>query len=395
MSECILERKEPETPGEEGLRDVRYRQAIYKAARRTGYQTVTFSSVVRRCGLNGAGVAVAAMLLVGSRSAGAQQTRPATAATPPGYTVALGIGMEEYAYPYPVGFFPVTINGRTERMAYMDIPPSGESKGRTVVLFHGKNFWSGYWQETIHLLSQAGYRVVAPDQIGFGKSSKPDDIVYSFDLLAQMTRDLLDKIRVDKASVVGHSMGGMLAVRFARNYPERVSHLVLENPIGLEDYREKVPPRSLDELVEGELNQPVDAIRRYRQAYFVRWLPAYERFVEVPARVRLSGEYPRWARVAALTTEMVYQQPVRSEFTLLRPRTLLIIGQEDRTAIGKDRVSKEVAATLGQYPALGKAAARDIPRASLVELLNVGHIPHIEAETAFHDALLKFLAEKP
>jgi len=88
---------------------------------------------------------------------------------------------------------------------------------------------------------------------------------------------------------------------------------------------------------------------------------------------------------------MIYQQPVRHEFALLKLPALLVIGQEDRTAIGKDLVSPEVARTLGNYPALGKAAARDIPGAKLLELPSVGHIPHLQAMPAFHTALLKFL----
>jgi len=186
-------------------------------------------------------------------------------------------------------------------------------------------------------------------------------------------------------------MGGMLAVRIARAYPERVRRLVLENPIGLEDYRLKVPPVSLDAATEAELKQTVEQIRAYRKSYFVRWLPAYERFVEVEARVRLSGEFPRYARVSALTSQMIYQQPIRHELNLLRAPTLLVIGQSDRTAIGKDRVSKEVAATMGDYPRLGREAAREIPGGKLVEILNVGHIAHIEATDAFHEALLPFL----
>src|SRR5690606_7276079 len=131
---------------------------------------------------------------------------------------------------------------------------------------------------------------------------------------------------------VGHSMGGMLAVRFARNYPARTSQLILENPIGLEDYRYKVPVQSTQQVYEGELkNTRAESHRKFLQTYFVNWKPEYESFVEVRTRVALGGEYPRWAKAAALTYQMIYQQPVRHEFHLLRVPTLLVIGQEDRT----------------------------------------------------------------
>ncbi|MBA2351359.1 MAG: alpha/beta hydrolase, partial [Burkholderiales bacterium] len=102
-------------------------------------------------------------------------------------------------------------------------------------------------------------------------------------------------------------------------------------------------------------------------------------------------EYPRWAKSSALTYQMIYQQPVRHEFHLIAAPTLLVIGQEDRTTLGRGIVPVEVLETLGQYPQLGRAAAKDIPNAKLIEFDNVGHIPHLEAPQRFHDALLEFL----
>lgn len=310
---------------------------------------------------------------------------------PPIYTTALGIALESYSYPYPVYYLSLEIEGQPLRMAYMDIQPSGTGNGRAVVLLHGKNFYGSYWENTIQVLSKAGYRVIVPDQIGFGKSAKPD-IHYSFDLLAANTAQLLDHLKAEKVAVVGHSMGGMLAVRFARNYPQRTTHLILENPIGLEDYRFKVPPLSLEKLIENEMTQTPEKIRAFFKHYVVEWKPeVYERYVEVRTRIMLSGEYPRWAKSSALTYQMIYQQPVRHEFGLIEPPTLLIIGLADRTTLGRGSVSEEVLKTLGQYPELGKAAAKDIPHCKLVELENVGHIPHLEAPEKFHQAVLDFL----
>lgn len=139
----------------------------------------------------------------------------------PGYSTALGIAMESYAYPYPVQYLSLEIEGQQARMAYMDVRASGDSATvRAVVLLHGKNFYGSYWGNTIKALTSAGFRVIILDQIGFGKSAKPD-INYSFDLLASNTARLLDHVKVEKAAIVGHSMGGMLAVRFVRNYPDK------------------------------------------------------------------------------------------------------------------------------------------------------------------------------
>ena len=136
-----------------------------------------------------------------------------------------------------------------------------------------------------------------------------------------------------------------------------------------------------------------EAMRQYQKQYYAEWKPEYDEYVQVQARWMLSGEYPRLAWSAALTTQMIYEQPVCHEFAMLKPPTLLVIGQSDRTAIGKDRVSKEIAATMGNYPELGKRVAALIPNAKLVPIANCGHIPHFEAPAKFHAALLGFLKE--
>jgi pimeloyl-ACP methyl ester carboxylesterase len=97
----------------------------------------------------------------------------------------VGIGLEGIEYPYPVHYLDLTIEGQPLRMAYMDVAPAATPNGKTVVLLHGKSFSGDYWAHTIATLTGQGYRVIAPDQIGFGKSSKPD-IRYHFDLLARM-----------------------------------------------------------------------------------------------------------------------------------------------------------------------------------------------------------------
>ena len=86
----------------------------------------------------------------------------------------LGLALENHPYPHPVRFFPVTVEGQDLRMAYMDVAPTAAANGQTVLLLHGKNFFGAYWAGTIQALTAAGYRVVVPDQLGFGKSSKPD-----------------------------------------------------------------------------------------------------------------------------------------------------------------------------------------------------------------------------
>lgn len=183
----------------------------------------------------------------------------------------LSITLENVHYPYPVKFFSVEIGCQDLRMAYMDVPPHATPNGKTILLFHGKNFGGYYWSVVIRKLTEAGYRVLVPDQIGFGRSSKPL-IHYSFHLLATQNKKLMDSLGIERAVVLGHSMGGMLATRFALMYPHRVEKLILENPIGLEDYRSIIPYVTLEEQYKMELEATAASIKRYYQnSYFPTW----------------------------------------------------------------------------------------------------------------------------
>lgn len=308
-------------------------------------------------------------------------------------TEPLGIALESYRYPYPVQFLPLQIQGVDVRMAYMDIPPRGRSNGRVAVLFHGKNFGGYYWANVIRMLTETGYRVIVPDQIGWGKSSKPE-IRYSFQLLAANSVHLLETLGINRIVLVGHSTGGMLAVRFALTYPDRVSHLILEDPIGLEDYRLNVPPQSDETLYGAELqNIDPEKIRAFYSRYFAEPKPElYEPLAAVQIRVTLSAEYPRWAKASALAYQMIYQQPVRYEYYVLKPPTLIVVGDKDHAAPLSSYAPPKLRARMGHFPEMAEQPAKDIPRGSAIIIPNCGHIPHLEHPDKFKSAILDFLA---
>lgn len=318
------------------------------------------------------------------------------AALPPAHAEALprhGARLEGFDYPHPVRTFAIASQAQALEMAYLDVAPAAPN-GRTVVLLHGKNFCAATWESAITALTEAGYRVIAPDQIGFCKSAKPQRYQYSFDQLAANTHALLADLGIRRAVVVGHSMGGMLATRYALQYPQATQQLVLVNPIGLEDWKaDGVPWRSIDAWYARELKTSFDTIRDYQRTVYYggEWKPEYERWVRM-----LGGMYAGDGRDAvawsqALTSDMVFNQPVVHEFPRITVPTTLFIGQKDRTAIGKDLASPELAKRLGDYPALGKRAAAAIPGATLVEFDDLGHSPQVEAPARFNTALLDAL----
>jgi pimeloyl-ACP methyl ester carboxylesterase len=308
--------------------------------------------------------------------------------------ITYGPELEGFDYPFPVRRFEFVSQGVTLRMAFMDVAPE-HPNGRTVVLLHGKNFTAATWEPTIRVLAKAGYRVVAPDQIGFGKSTKPAHYQYTFQQLIHNTRALLASLGIRRVTLVGHSTGGMLAVRHALMFPQEVDQIVLVNPIGLEDWKaEGVPPITVDQWFQRELHVTSDRIRAYEQAtyYAGQWRPEFEASVQMLAGLFQGPGKELVAWNSALLYDMIYTQPVVYEFERLKVPTLLLIGQKDTTAIGKDLAPPEVAARLGNYPALGRRAAQRIPGARLVEFPDLGHAPQIQNPEAFHAALLKGLA---
>lgn len=306
----------------------------------------------------------------------------------------LDINLENYDYPFPVSFIDFESQGEKLRMAYMDVKPSTPN-GKNIMLLHGKNFNGAYWEQTAKSLNELGYRVIIPDQIGFGKSSKPRHFQYSFHELAANTKRILDHLNIKKTVVLGHSMGGMVATRFALMFPETVEKFILENPIGLEDYKLKVPFQPVDKWYQSELKSDFNSIKNYQlnSYYDGKWKESYTKWVNLLAGWTLNKNYPTIAWNSALTYDMIYTQPVCYEFEKITAPTLLIIGQRDRSAVGKNLAPEAVRKTMGNYPELGKQTKARIKNSELVELDNIGHLPHIEDFERFIVPLKTFLAK--
>lgn len=300
--------------------------------------------------------------------------------------------LKDYSYPFPVKFYEVKTKDKNYQMAFMDVKPEGKVKD-TIILLHGKNFSGSYWERTAKDLIKEGYRVIMPDQIGFGKSSKPDYFPYTFHYLSSLTYDLVKDQGVKDFILVGHSMGGMLATRLALMYPQEVKKLILVNPIGLEDVKTKVPYKTVNDLFASELKTNEGKIRDYQKSVYFdgKWRPEYEKNIEILVGWTLHKNYSIVAWNAALTTDMIFTQPVVYEFKNLKMPTLLLLGTRDRTAVGKAWASPEVQKELGRYDLLGKKVIKEIPNGKLVELPGIGHMPQVEAYDLYWQNLLKFL----
>jgi pimeloyl-ACP methyl ester carboxylesterase len=304
-----------------------------------------------------------------------------------------GIGLEGFGYPYPVNLLPLVNDGEPVRMAYMDVT-AAQPNGRVVVLLHGRNFPASYWAPVIKTLNDAGFRVVVPDQIGFGKSSKPSGELH-FDNLARNTIALLDHLGVAKADIVAHSLGGMLGVRIARAYPDRVNHLVLAAPIGLEDYRMYVPPTPTEKILENEDKLTAEGYRKQLETNYSPKIPPDQITPFIDARFNIKGaaEYPRWLRAFVSSGQMIYREPVVHEIPLITEPTLFIMGADDHNAPGRPNAPEALRPKMGQNADLARALAAKMPNAGAEVIPNAGHLVFLDAPAKFNELMLAFLAK--
>lgn len=305
----------------------------------------------------------------------------------------LGMELENFEYPLPVARFEITSQQQKLVMAYIDQKPERPG-GPTALLLHGKNFCAATWEGVIRTLNAGGYRTIAPDQIGFCKSSKPERYQFTFQQLAASTHALTEKLGIERVVLIGHSMGGMLAMRYALMYPDKVDAMVLINPIGLEDWKALgVPYRSIDDWYQRELNSSYDSIKAYQQKtyYDGTWRPEYDRWAKMLAGMYAGQGRDRVAWNQAQTSDMIFTQPVVYELDKLKLPTLLVIGERDTTAIGKDAAAPEVAKRLGDYKLLGAKTSATIVKSKLVQFPDLGHSPHIQDPERVNRALLENL----
>ncbi len=270
--------------------------------------------------------------------------------------------------------------------------------GRTAVLLHGKNFCAATLagDDPRAQRSRLPGDRARPDRVL--QVQKPAHYQFTFQQLAGNTHALLASLSVTHATIIGHSTGGMLGIRYALMYPAEVDQLVLVDPIGLEDWKTKgVPWQSVDAWYAQELRVNADSIRDYERAtyYAGTWQPQYEIWVQMLAGMYRGPGREAVAWDSALLYDMIYTQPVFYEFEHLSMPVLLMIGDKDRTAIGKALAPPDVKVTLGDYPVLGKAAAGRMPHARLIEFPELGHAPQIQAPNRFHEALMDGLLPMP
>jgi pimeloyl-ACP methyl ester carboxylesterase len=297
------------------------------------------------------------------------------------------ITCDECPYPYPSKYLDLRVYGQDVRMSYMDVAAQGTPNGRSVLLLHGNNFGGFYFKAIIDGLIKEGFRVIVPDQIGYGRSSKPV-APYNLNSQARNTSLIVQHEKIEKVMVIGHSMGGMLAARFATQYPRIVERVVIYNPIGLTDGRFNRPMTPIDDVYAQTLKTDYQRTRASLGRYVAHnpkaWNDQFETYTRIRYSWTLSAEWPRLAMVQALISQMLYNDTVVYDWAHLQVPTLAFGGAEDM-----------LLGTAASFQERMQFLARSVPNGNGRVLLipGLGHVPHLEAPEKVLPPLLAFLKE--
>lgn len=239
--------------------------------------------------------------------------------------------------------------------------------GPTVILLHGLGGSSQNWALNIAALAQK-FRVIVPDQIGFGKSDKPF-IHYRIGTYVDYLDQLFKQLKIERASLVGNSMGGWVAAAFTIAFPARVERLVLVDAAGY------APPANFDYRTLYGLNPSTRAgMKQVAALVFYNKLFQSDALIDaaMAARITAGDGYTITSMIESITRgEDFLDNRVKS----IKQPTLVVWGRQD-----------------GLTPLVdGERFKKEIPNSSLLVIEECGHVPQFEKAAEFNAAVLKFL----
>ncbi|MBN1203978.1 MAG: alpha/beta hydrolase [Myxococcaceae bacterium] len=273
-------------------------------------------------------------------------------------------------------------------VAYVELNPEGQ---RTLVFIHGLGSYLKFWRYQLDTFAAQGYRVIAVDLPGYGKSDKPATFPYTMEAMADAVRELVLALGVDRPVLVGHSMGGQTALSYAIRYPEEPAALVLTSPAGFEKFtwKEKAWFKRVFSTVLIKSSPEYGIWGSVRQSNFSRWRPELEWLIEERVRVVSSPEFDAYAYANVRTVHGLSQNDfVRDSLGHIQAPTIIVFGEDDRL-IPNPFLHGGRAREIMEY---GHAGIRG---SQLVGLERCGHSVQLDCPEEYNAAVSAFLAKLP
>jgi pimeloyl-ACP methyl ester carboxylesterase len=268
-------------------------------------------------------------------------------------------------------------------IAYLD---TGEGP-HTLVLIHGLGSYAKAWSKNVGALAKE-YRVIAVDLPGYGGSDKPD-APYSMQYFAEVLHGLLGQLDVHHPVLVGHSMGGQIAITYALLYPEEYSGLVLTSPAGLETFDDG-EAKWLAGAVTPEFTCAASDEAIYtRHAQNFYQMPADAHFmVEDRIAQRSAKDFVAYCTAVSRSVAGMLDFPVADRLGEIGKKTLVLFGKYDNLIPNPFLHG-------GSTVKLVEKQAKAIPHGEIEIFENAGHFAQFEVAEAWNARVLRFLRSLP
>jgi len=299
------------------------------------------------------------------------------------YTAPDGKPWPQHSLVVPTGTSPERV-----RVSYVELNPQGR---QTLVFIHGLGSYLKFWRYQLDVFAAQGYRVIAVDLPGYGKSDKPASFPYTMEAMGEVVRGLLAALRVTKPILIGHSMGGHTSLSYAIRHPDEVAALVLVSPAGLEEFsrREKLwfekamTTQFIEEASEYEIWGAV------RYGNFYRWKKEHEWLIQERVRLAKTGEFQSYAYANVRSVHGLSRNDfVRESAQHIKVPTLIVFGDMDRLIPNPFMHG-------GFTKWVMKPGHEKIAGSQLVELKKCGHTLQMDCPEEFNSTALGFLRSLP
>ncbi|HYI02981.1 alpha/beta hydrolase [Hyalangium sp.] len=273
-------------------------------------------------------------------------------------------------------------------VAYVELNPEGP---RTLVFIHGLGSYLKFWRYQVDTFAAQGYRVIAVDLPGYGKSDKPASFPYTMEAMADVVREVVLTLGIHRPVLVGHSMGGQTALSYAIRYPEEPGALVLTSPAGFErfSWKEKAWFKRVFSSVLIKSAPEYSIWGSVRQSNFSRWRPELEWLIEERVRVASTPDFDAYAYANVRTVDgLAHDDFVRDNLGHIQAPTIIVFGEDDRL-IPNPFMHGGRAREIMEY---GHAGIRG---SQLTGLDRCGHSVQLDCPQEYNEAVSAFLKKLP
>lgn len=273
-------------------------------------------------------------------------------------------------------------------VGYVELNPAGKE---TIVFVHGLGSYLKFWRYQLDTFAARGYRVIAVDLPGYGKSDKPASFPYTTEAMADVVRELIRVTGAGKPILVGHSMGGQTALSFAIRFPDELRALVLTSPAGFEEFsrREK---DWFHKVFSVRLIKHADEYGVWgsvRRANFARWRPELDWLIEERVRLVRSPEFDSYAYANVKTVAGLADNDfVRTSLDKIKAPTLIVYGDRDQL-IPNPYLHGGFTSQIMGY------GHEKIAGSKLVGIPRCGHTVQMDCPREYNEAVLGFLGGLP